>query len=264
MSGAGLAGDTSGNIYFLDANGGFDITVNASGFPTGGDYGNAFMKVSTANGKLTVADYFNPYNTVNESDNDTDLGSGGVLLLPNLTDSNGQVHQLAVGTGKDANIYVVNRANLGKFNPNNNSAIYQELPGALGGGVWGMPAYFNGTIYYGGKNDVLRAFTITNAMLESSPTSQSTASFAFPGTTPSVSANGVQNGIVWAVESSSGGAGILHAYDATNLGHELYNSIQAAGGRDNFEDNKFITPMVVNGKVYVGTSTGVVVFGLLN
>jgi hypothetical protein len=262
MSGAGLAGDTSGNIYFLDANGAFDTTLSANGFPAAGDYGNAFMKVSTTGGTLTVADYFNQYNTISESYLDTDLGSGGALLLPDVTDASGQVHHLAVGAGKDSNVYIVDRDNMGKFNANNNNAIYQELQGGLGGGVWGMPAYFNGTLYYGGNGDVLRAFTMTSAKFQTSPSSQSATPFAFPGTTPSVSANGTQNGIVWAVEASSA-TGVLHAYDATSLNRELYNSSQAAGGRDSFEDNKFITPVVVNGKVYVGTTTGVVVLGLL-
>src|SRR5271166_3189412 len=261
MSGAGLAGDTSGNVYFLDANGGFDSTLDANGFPNRGDFGNAFLKVSTANGKLAVADYFNSSNTVTESDDDVDLGSGGVLLLPDQTDSKGQVHQLAVGAGKDRSIYVVDRNNMGKFNSVTNN-IYQQLPGALASGEWGMPAWFNGTVYYGGQNDVLKAFSVVNARLQTTPSNQSSTVFSYPGTTPSASANGMQNGIVWAVENS-GGDGVLHAYDATNLGHELYNSNQAPNGRDNFGDNKFITPVVANGKVYVGTPTGVVVFGLL-
>jgi len=260
MSGGGLAGDTAGNIYFLDANGGFDTTLNASGFPSQGDYGNAFMKVSTANGTLAVADYFNSSNTVSESDADTDLGSGGVLLLPNETDSNGQVHQLAVGAGKDRSIYIVDRNNMGKFNSVSNN-IYQQLPGAVNS-VYAAPAWFNGTVYYGGNGDVLKAFSMVNAQLQTTPASQSSTVFSYPGTTPSVSANGDQNGIVWAVENSSGN-GVLHAYDATNLANELYNSNQAAGGRDSFADNKFITPVVANGKVFVGTPTGVAVFGLL-
>ncbi len=260
MSGAGLAGDAGGNIYFLDANGGFDATLDANGFPIHGDYGNAFMKVSTANGKLAVADYFNPSNTVMESDADQDLGSGGVLLLPDLTDSGGQVHQLAVGAGKDKSIYVVDRNNMGKFSSASNK-IYQQLPGALANGEWGMPAWFNGTVFYGGQNDVLKAFDVVSARLQTTPANQSSTVFSYPGTTPSVSANGTQNGIVWAVENA--GNGVLHAYDAANLGHELYSSNQAANGRDSFADNKFITPVVANGKVYVGTPTGVVVFGLL-
>ena len=262
MSGAGLAADTSGNIYFLDANGGFDSALDSNGFPIHGDYGNAFMKVSTANGKLAVADYFNTSNTVTESNDDTDLGSGGVLLLPDLTDASGHVHELAVGAGKDRNIYVVDRNNMGKFNSVSND-IYQQLSGALAGQMRGKPAWFNGTVYYGAAGDVMKAFSVVNAQLQTTPASQSSTVFSYPGTTPTVSSHDEQNGIVWAVENSNGN-GILHAYDATNLGHELYNSNQASGGRDSFTDNKFITPVVANGKVFVGTTTGVAVFGLLH
>jgi hypothetical protein len=261
MAGAGMAADTSGNIYFLAANGTFDTTLNANGFPVNGDYGNAFIKLSTSGNTLSAADYFTIYNTVAESNADVDLGSGGALLLPDVQDGSGKTWHLAVGAGKDANIYVVNRDSMGKFNPNNDSAIYQEIDSALGGGVWAMPAYFNNVVYYGGVSDSLKAFPIANARLATSPSSSSAASFAYPGTTPSISANGSSNGIVWAVEN--GGTGILHAYDATNLATELYNSNQA-GTRDQFSDNKFITPMIANGKVYVGTPTGVIVFGLLH
>ncbi len=260
MAGAGLAADSSNFIYFLAANGTFDPTLNTSGFPVNGDYGNAFIKLSTAGGSLSVADYFTMYNTVSESDADEDLGSGGALVLPDLKNAAGNTVHLAVGAGKDSNIYVVNRDSMGKFNPNNDSAIYQELGGAVGGGVWSVPAYFNGTVYYGGVSDSLKAFPITNAMLATTPASVSAANYGYPGATPSVSANGSSEGIVWAVEN--GGTGVLHAYDATNLATELYNSNQA-GSRDQFSDNKFVTPMIANGKVYVGTPTGVIVFGLL-
>ncbi|MGB9513128.1 MAG: hypothetical protein WBU20_15690, partial [Candidatus Acidiferrum sp.] len=86
---------------------------------------------------------------------------------------------------------------------------------------------------------------------------------AYPGTTPSISANGTSDAIVWAVEARGSDAGVLHAYDASNLANELYNSSRARGGRDAFADNKFITPMIANGRVFVGTLTGVMVFGLL-
>jgi hypothetical protein len=268
MAGSGLAADASGFIYFLDANGSFDTNLNSSGFPANGDYGNAFMKVSTSGGALSVADYFAMHNTVGESDADEDLGSGGALVLPDLKDASGNTVHLAVGAGKDGNIYIVNRDNMGKFNPSNNSALYQEVDGQIGGQEFAMPAYFNGTIYYGAVGNALKAFPITNAKLATSPSSASSATFAYPGTTPSISANGTSNGIVWAVENTGsgtgGGAGVLHAYDATNLGTELYNSNQASNGRDSFTDNKFITPMIANGKVYVGTPTGVAVFGLLH
>lgn len=261
-SGAGPAADANGNLYFLAANGSFETTLDANGFPVNQDYGNAFLKLSTAGGALAVADYFNMYNTGAESNIDQDLGSGGALLLPAETDANGTLRHLAVGAGKDQNIYVVDTGNMGKFNPNNNDAIWQELPGGLGGSEFGMPAYFNGTLYYGAVDDVLRAFSFSQAKLSTMPVSQSANSFVYPGTTPGISANGTANGIVWAVENSN--PAVLYAYDATNLAHELYDSNQA-GTRDQFgPGNKFITPTIANGKVYVGTTNGLAVFGLLH
>ena len=263
MAGDGLAADSSGNIYFLDANGSFDTTYDANGFPAKGDYGNAIIKLSTS-GKLAVADYFETYNTGTESADDTDLGSGGEILLPDQKDSSGAVHHLIVGAGKDSNIYIGNRDNLGKFNATADSNIYQIVASGVANSVFSTPAFFNGVLYYGAVGDTLRAFPMTNAKLAGSASSQSATSFAYPGTTPSISANGTQNGIVWALESSNSAPAVLHAYNATNLSHELYNSSQAGSGRDSFGNgNKFITPMIVNGKVYVGTPTGVAVFGLL-
>ena len=262
MAGAGLAGDTQGNIYFLDANGTFDTTLNGNGFPAHGDFGNAFMKVSTTGNVLAAADYFAAYNLQNESDADQDLGSGGAMLLPDQTDANGVTRHLAVGAGKDTNIYVVDRDNMGKYNASSNNAIHQELPNALSGGAWSMPALFNNTVYYAGQGDHLKAFPITNALLATTPASESANTFGYPGGTPSVSSNGSQNGIVWAIENQNG-SGVLHAYNPANLSTELYDSNQAANSRDHFSDNKFITPMIANGKVYVGTTNSVAVFGLL-
>jgi hypothetical protein len=259
MAGSGLAADTSGNIYFLDANGVFDTTLNSSGFPNGGDYGNAFMKLSTSGG-LAVADYFEMANQSSENGSDTDLGSGGALVLPDLTDGSGNTVHLAVGAGKDAIIYVVNRDSMGKFTATN-SGIYQQISGQLPGSVFSMPAYFNGTLYYGAVGGPLQAFPITNAKLSTSAIAHTANTFPYPGTTPAISANGASNGIVWAVENSN--PAVLHAYDAGTL-NELYNSNQASGARDQFGNgNKFITPTIVNGKVFVGTPNGVAVFGLL-
>jgi len=259
MAGAGLAADSSGNIYFLDANGDFDSTLNASGFPSNGNFGNAFLKLSTSNG-LAVADYFEMSNEQAENNSDTDLGSGGAMVLPDLMDGSGHTLHLAVGAGKDSNLYVVNRDAMGKFSPNGNN-IYQELPGGLSGGVFAAPAYFNNTVYYGAVGNFIQAFSITNAKLSTSPSAKSSNSFPYPGATPSISANGTNNGIVWAVENSS--TAVLHAYNAASL-QELYNSNQATGGRDHFgAGNKFMTPTIVNGKVFVGTPNGVAVFGLL-
>jgi hypothetical protein len=260
MAGAGLAGDSSGHIFFLDANGTFDTTLNGSGFPVNKNFGNAFMNLSTSGGTLAVADYFEMHNGVDESNADQDLGSGGAMVLPDLMDGSGNTKHLAVGVGKDAHVYVVDRDNMGKFNSNSNN-IYQDVTGALSGGVFAMPAYFNNRVYYGAVGDFVKAFSINNAKLSTSATSQTTNSFGYPGSTPSISANGTSNGIVWAVEN--GGTAVLHAYDATNL-NEIYNSNQASNGRDHFgAGNKYITPTIVNGKVFVGTTNSVAVFGLL-
>jgi len=261
QAGAGIASDGS-NIFLLDANGTFDTTLNSQGFPSQGDFGNGFVRLSTTNDSLAVADYFEMYDTVQESDSDVDLGSGGEIVLPTMKDSNGNPHELAIGAGKDSNIYIVDRTNMGKFNPNNDNAIYQEIDGALSGGAWSAPAYYEGNIYYGPVNNNLLQFKFTDAKLSTSPVSSSTASFPYPGSTPSISANGSQNGIVWAIEHSS--PSVLHAYNASNLKNELYNSNQAPNGRDQFGSaSHFGTPMIVNGKVYVGTTNSVVVFGLL-
>lgn len=270
MANTAMDADSSGNIYFLAANGTFgDGTSNpplTSGFPSNGNYGNAFMKISTANNSMAVADYFAMFNANSESGGDEDLGSGGAILLPDLTDSNGGVHHLAVGAGKDQYIYVVNRDSMGKYNPTNDRAIYQKIGDpngdgtgtpVLSGEVYSMPAYFNNAVYYGAQNDSLKAFTISNAKLSASPAFHSSNTFGFPGCTPSISANGASNGIVWCILAGSGG--VLSAYNASNLA-QLYSSPSFADSTD----VKFVTPMIANGKVYVGTQSGVVVFGLLS
>ena len=256
MSGAAPAADVAGNIFFLEGNGTFETTLTAQGFPSNQDCGNCFVKLSTSGG-LALVDYFTPHNTIAESNADLDLGSGGAIVLPDMKDATGATRRLAVGGGKDSTIYVADRDNMGKFNANTDQ-IYQAIP--MGGQVFSMPAYFNGTVYIAVVGNALKAFPVTNAKLASVPSSQSTHVFSYPGVTPSVSASGASNGIVWAIENSGA---ILFAYDATDLTKELYNSNQAANSRDHFSGNKFITPIVVNGKVYVGTPNSVAVFGLL-
>jgi len=261
QSGAGMASDGNA-IYLLDANGTFDTRLNKRGFPFRGDYGNAFVKLSPAKKKLVVADYFAGSNTVAESDADIDLGSGGPLILPPQKDATGNFQALAIGAGKNQDIYVVNRSNMGKFNPNGDDAIYQEVDGALGGGLWSMPAYYNGAVYFGPVGNHLLKFRLWQAKLSTSAVSNSTTSFTYPGTTPSISADGPRNGIVWAIEHSDP-QDVLHAYDATDLGKELYNSNQAPHGRDHFGvASHFGTPMIANGMVFVGTADNVTVFGL--
>jgi hypothetical protein len=259
MSGAAPAADSSGNIYVLDGNGTMDTALNSSGFPSKGNYGNCFCKISTSSG-LTVADYFAVSNTVSESNADRDLGSGAALVLPDLKDSTDNTLHLALGAGKDGNIYVVNRDSMGKFDPNANH-VHQQLTGEIAG-AWSMAAYYNDAVYYAASGDVLKAFTISNGKLSGSPASRGPNTFGYPGATPSISANGTSDGIVWAVGNSS--PAVLDAYDATNVSHQLYHSNQAANGRDHFGGgNKYMTPTIAEGRVYIGTPTGIAIFGLL-
>jgi hypothetical protein len=258
-AGSGPAADAGGSLYVLAANGTFDTALTASGFPSSGDFGNGFLKIATT-GQLSVADYFATFDTVAQSAADSDLGSGGAMVLPDQTDASGAIRHLALGAGKDGNIYVVDRDAMGKFDPAANHA-YQVIGGALGGSVFSSPAYFNGAVYYGASGAPLQRFVVSAALLATSAASRSSTSFGFPGTTPSVTANGSSGAIVWAVENGS--PAVLHAYDATDLTRELYNSNQNPA-RDNLgTGNKFITPTISGGRVYVGTTNSVAVFGLL-
>jgi outer membrane protein assembly factor BamB len=149
---------------------------------------------------------------------------------------------------------------MGKFNSGSNK-IYQELSGALPGGIWSSPAYASSKLYYGPVGEPILAFQFTKARLSATPVAKTINSFPYPGATPSISSNAGQNSILWAAENTN--PAVLYAYNATNL-QELYNSNQAANSRDHFgAGNKFITPLIANGKVYVGTTNGVGVFGLL-
>ena len=263
QAGGAPAIDPQGFLYVMLGNGTFETTLDANGFPDQGDYGNCFVKLSPANHSLGVADYWTMYNNLDEGTfSDTDLGSGGPLVLPAMRDSNGIVRRLAVGCGKDAKVYIVNRDNMGKFDPVSNSTLYEQ--GVLAGFNFTTPAFFDGWLYYGGVRDVLRAFSFTNAWMDTHPISYSANTFPWAGTTPSISANGRTHGVLWAAENID--PAVLHAYDAKNLMHELYNTNQAPNSRDQFGSNaKFITPTIANGKVYVATNGGTVGgFGLFN
>jgi hypothetical protein len=264
-AGGGIAADTNGNIFVQVANGTFDTSLNSNGLPSKGDYGNAFLKLvrSGGSGTLGASDYWTMDNTVTESAADEDLGSGGLILFPDVTDSSGRTRHLGTGAGKDGNIYVFDRDNMGKFLSGSNSNLYQELAHGLADGEFATPAWFNGTVYYGAVGDHIRAYKLSAARFPNSATSMTGNSFEYPGTTPAISANGTSNGIVWAAENSN--PAVLHAYEASDLGTELYNTNQASAGRDHFgTGNKFITPTIANGRVFVGTTTGVAAFGLLN
>ena len=264
MSGQGMAADSSGNIYVPTGNGTFDTTnVPAT------ELGDTILKMAGSN--LALLDYFTPYDQLNLDLSDGDVGSGGVLLLP---DQPGNYPHLLVEAGKEGTIYVINRDQMTKLNQhycsgcNSNSQIVQELPGAIGG-MWASPAYWNGNVYFWGQGDVLKQYSLSNGQLSANPTSMNSLSVHNFGVTPIISSNGTTNGIVWGLASPDGGANqeILYAYSATNVAAELYDSNQAPNGRDSFADGtavKFVSPIVVNGKVYVGTQTEVTVFGLLN
>ncbi len=261
-AGAGPAADAEGNIYISLGNGTFDTALNEEGFPNLADYGNALVKLSYTGKKLTVVDYWTMYNSTAESGADDDLGSGGVMLLPDQLDANGIARHLAIAAGKDSNLYVANRDNLGHYDATEDGTIYQQLTGALPGGVWSVPAYFNGRVYYGSVYSVMRSFEITAAKLAAAPGQTTATTFTYPGAMPSISANGNTNGIVWTGEDTS--PAVLHAYDANNLNIELYNSDQAPNARDHFGNgNKFIVPTIANGKVYMATANSVGIFGFL-
>jgi hypothetical protein len=260
---AGLAADSAGALYGLAGNGTFDTALTSGGFPSQADYGNAAFKLSSTASTLSVADYYAVPNTVTESNSDIDLGSGSPILLPDQIDSTGTARQLMIGAGKDGNLLLLDRTNLGKYNATTSQA-YQVVTSGLPGGSYSAFAYFNGSVYVADVGGTLKAFTLSQALLPATWTSQSTATFAFPGSSPAVSANGTTNAIVWAVVSNASGAAVLHAYNPANLAQEYYNSTQAANGRDAFGNGeKFITPVIANGKVFIGTPSGVAVFGVL-
>jgi hypothetical protein len=260
-AGAGPAIDADGNLFFQTANGTFDRQLDGGNFPAGGDYGNSFVKLSVKERKPAVLDYWTMHNSIEESDADVDLGSGGIMLLPDLVDANGTVRHLGTGAGKDGNVYMFNRDNLGKFNGSGDVTLYQELPNALANAQFAVPAWFNGNIYFGAIGDHIRAFTVSSARLSTAPPVMTQASFGYPGASPSISANGTNNPILWAFENTD--PVVLHAYDANDLSRELYNSRQA-GGRDAAGAGaKWIPPTIADGKVFVPTTTGVAVFGLL-
>lgn len=256
QSGAGLSADASGNLYVSSGNGTFTANVG------GRDYGDTVTRLTPT---LGVSDYFAPFNQAQLAANDQDLGSGGVVLLPDSA-GNGTHPHLAVFAGKEGRLYLADRDNLGHFNATSDRVV-QELPGALGG-AFGTPAFFNGKLYYAasgeGDGDRLKAFPISNAHV-GKISSFSADGYVFPGSTPAVSANGTTNGIVWTISTSSATDvhAVLKAYDASNLATRLYSS-DDAGSRDQFGTyNKFQTPTIANGKVYAAVKGGFAVFGEL-
>ena len=265
QSGCGPAADASGYIYFNTGNGGFDANTG------GKDYGDSVVKLSPSG---TVVDYFTPSDQATLASDDIDLGSSGLVLLP---DQPGTFTHVLVTGGKQGVIYSVDRdtGSMGKYNsptyPNPIQSLAELSAGPTSGGLFGSPAYWNGYLYFSAWNDNVKAFQISNGLL--TQTSSSSNKLAFPGSTPSVSSNGTTNGIVWIIEAdvpndtviTTPPTAILRAYDATNLANnELYDSTQATGNRDAAGGAvKFAVPTIANGKVYVGNSKQITVYGLL-
>ena len=254
QSGCGLSADSAGNVYVATGNGTFDAQAG------GTNYGDSFIKLTLNGSSLSVTDYFTPFNQQTLSDEDSDLGSSGLVLLP---DQAGVNPHLGISAGKEGKIYLVNRDHLGKFQSDNDSQIVQSIPDALGTTPddrnFSSAVYWNGSVYFVGNTDAIKQFQLNSGLLSTSPVSQSSHQFGYTGTS-SISANGSGNGILWTMEA---GGSVLHAYDATNLANELYNSKQA-GSRDFFGSAiRFNPPTVANGKVYVAGQTEIAVFGLL-
>jgi len=264
MSGAGVAADSSGNIFIASGNGDFD-----SSHVPAIDLGDTNMKLLLTGTSFSLVDYFTPFDQQTLDNADEDLGSGGVLLLPDQ--AGGTPHEL-VQVGKEGTIYLINRDQMTTGNQHickgcaSDTQIKQELQSEVGG-MWSMPAYWNGNVYFWGSGDNLTQFPITNGSLAASPSHASGTFLGFPGATPSISAHGTTGGIVWAIDSTnygqpnaSLGPAVLHAYDATNVVTELYNSSNSVADKAG-NAVKFAVPTIANGKVYVGTQTELDVYG---
>ncbi|MGD0412911.1 MAG: chitobiase/beta-hexosaminidase C-terminal domain-containing protein [Verrucomicrobiota bacterium] len=258
MTGNGAVADTNGNIYVNTGNGPFDAN-------TGGlDYGDSILKLNGTNG-LKLEDYFTPFYQATLDSQDLDISAAGMVLLPPVNGAN----QLLSGS-KSGPLYLLNCANMGRYNPTSDSQIVQEVTNAVKG-QWSSAAYFNGMLYfvgcnvYGGGSDVIKQFSISGGTIKTNPVAEGSYAYNYPGATPAVSANGTSNAIVWTVESaawSSSGPAVLHAYNATNVAQELYNSSQFPSRDNPGVAVLFTLPAVANGKVYVGARFALSVFGL--
>ena len=266
MSGGAPAIDSSGNLYLITGNGIFDATRATA---PNNDYGDSFLKLTSA---LTVSQYFTPSDESSDNNSDKDFGAGGAAILVDLPVNGSNPTHLVIGGGKDSFLYLLSRDNMGGFGDANAwqrfSVDNTNFPP-----IFATGAFWNNNFYLAATASKLQAyaFNVSTALMTTLPTSTSSSTFgvrnaAFPGavggSTPSVSSSGTSNGIVWALDnalyctpqSPGCGATVLHAYDATNLATELWNSSQAAGSRDQAGNAiKFTVPTVANGKVYVGT-----------
>jgi hypothetical protein len=256
QSGGGLPADASGNLYLTTSNGTFNLNSG------GADAADTIEKLGPGGALL---DYFTPHDQAAMEVNNLELGASGPALV---IDQPGPYPHLLVAAGKEGTIYVINRDNMGHYNSSNDNQAVQSLVsilpnGAQDTGNFSVPVYYNGYLYFAAINDTLKAFQMTSGLLSAGPVSQSTAIYPNRGGAFSISANNTINGILWAIQDNTPSAGVLHAYDATNLANELYNSDQAAARDSLGVAAKFNVPVVANGKVYVVTSGQLLVYGLL-
>jgi hypothetical protein len=265
-NGAPAIDDTTGDVYLMSGvdSGDQDYTPLL--------YNDSFLRLDA--NTLAVLDYFSPDDNFALAVADADLGSGSNILLP----SSSSLPPVTVGGGKDGNIFVVNRENMGGYLPlpgGSNNVIQTVQTGVplQYDNIFSTPVFWNNTLYYHCNQDVLRAYTwnpgSSTAPITTPPT-LGTIPYSMHGATASLSANGTAHGIIWDIDNSayvSLGNGtnpsVLHAYDASNVTTELYNSSQA-GTRDTAGYAlKFTVPTIANGKVFVPTSNELDIYGLL-
>ena len=266
QSGMGIAADSNGVVFTASGNGNYDAT----------DVGDSILKLTLSGNTLSLTDYFTPFDQGNDDSSDLDVASVGVLLLPDQ--SGNDPHELIAGS-KEGRMYVIDRDQMTTNNQHycsgctSDTEIVQEFPAdPFSNLLYAGPTYWNGTVYIDAFNDSIMAYSLNNGQVVVTPTSSSPETFGFPGAGTSISANGNADGILWAIDSSqygipaqaTPGPAVVYAYDATNLGNELWNSSKAANNRDQAGNAvKFAVPTIANGKVYVGTQTELDVYGLL-
>jgi len=252
QGGSGPAADEDGFIYVVTANGTYDGPTGAN------DFGDSVLKMGWDENVLSVLDYFTPYNQLQLSQQDLDLGSSGPLILPDQPGLS--PHELVAG-GKQGTLYLVNRDDPGKYASDDDDVI-QSIPEAVVGELTGVPSYWNNSVYVAGELDHIKQFALVNGLLTQQPVSQTTMAFGGAGpASTSITANGNSNGILWAIRHTNPA---LFAFDPTNLAHEFYDSTQALQARDHLLPViRFATPTISNGKVYIGGTTALQVYGLL-
>ena len=257
QSDSGPAADAEGNVYPVTGNGKFDAQSG------GRDYGDSALKLALAPPGFRVQDYFTPFNQEQLNDNDLDLGSLGPLLLP---DQPGAHPHLLLTGDKAGNVYLIDRDRMGKYHSGSNSHAVQTL--RVRGGCYGAAAYWNQNVFLSCTDDSVRDYKVENGTLTSKPIAETSKEFGNPGASLTVSSNGTKNGIVWLVETKAWNAqdqfAVLHAYDATNLAHELYSSSQNLARDGPGVAVRFVIPTVVNGRVYIGAKGELDVYGLLS